>query len=226
MYNINGDNKTGDVYNNYFTGGYHRYNNTGSGSTATARMSSLNYYIDGKIQTSYEGYCNHVTIKWTNFVQGANTTLAAGGGREILQESHTIELNNGIFNERVKLTPLEDIKIRTWYGIQARFPAEAVSFIDADNRKTITESGEVTCNSKECSEMILSNYNGVSTRMFVNQSFDLGKRNFVARTPLIGAFRSSNGKYYFRIIYNNASQGDFEFKMGDNYYLDCGYEFF
>ena len=50
-------------------------------------------------------------------MQGQNTVLPDGSGREILKEIHEVTFYNGEFHEEARLIPLEPLKITFYYGI-------------------------------------------------------------------------------------------------------------
>ena len=114
--NIDGD----STNNNDFTGGNHQYNNSGSGSTATARTTDIKFQVDGKYVTSYAGYARDVKISWTNYVQANNTKKSDGTGREVLTEKYEVWFDGDKFKVRNIITALEEIKIYTYYGMQAK----------------------------------------------------------------------------------------------------------
>jgi hypothetical protein len=108
-----------------FTGGNHGYKNTGDSitvdpqNTATGRSGIFKVFTDGvELKTSAAGrYCNEIKIYWENFIQGKNTVLPDGSGREILKEIHEVSFFNGEFHEEVRLIPLEEISIEYYFGI-------------------------------------------------------------------------------------------------------------
>ena len=222
MNNVDGDNISDGVYRVYFTGGNHQYNNSGGGSTSTARLVSLAFFVDGKSVSDFKGYCTNIRIEWVNNVQGYNTTKADGTGREILQERHIMELGVGEIKERIVLTPLEDIKISLWYGVQAFAQSvNSIEFIGSDNRQT-TNSANINSISKRCRRMQL-NRDSISVGIEIDESLDLGTRDKVTANNNFGAFRSGSGdKYYCQII--NASVEE-TYAANANYYLNCKWFF-
>ena len=82
--NINGDMPNSNDY----TGGDYNYNGTqGEGYSATAICDALRYFVDGYERTSYAGYANNITIKWSNRVQATNTKKSNGTGRYVIREN-------------------------------------------------------------------------------------------------------------------------------------------
>lgn len=218
--NVDGDNISDGVYRVYFTGGNHQYNNSGGGSTSTARLVSLAFFVDGKSVSDFRGYCTNIRIEWVNNVQGYNTTKANGTGREILQERHIMELGGGEIKERIILTPLEDIKISLWYGVQAFAQnVNSIEFIGSDNRFT-TNSYNINSISKKCRRMQL-NRDSIGVGIEIDESLDLGLREKITANNNFGAFRSGD-KYYCQII--NASVAE-TYAANANYYLNCKWFF-
>jgi len=147
------NNPTGDVPagNDYFTGGNHRSNNTGSGGGVTAVEGSLSIMFGGETPLNDVVYnTNEVVVKWVNLVQGNNTSKSDGTGRAILKESWTMKISeNGIEVEN-DIEPLEDIVIKTYYGIQAYTPSANVIYVGGETRtpvaiNSVSNSGNKTC---------------------------------------------------------------------------------
>ena len=98
--NADGDNlNENGSHREYFTGGNHQYNNSGSGSTATARCESFSVTDLG----------HKVVVKWTNYIQGYNTTKVDGSGREIMREDVRLDIANGMIYADIRHTALENI---------------------------------------------------------------------------------------------------------------------
>lgn len=195
--NANGDQTDKTTY---FTGGNHQYNNTGSGSSATASQVSLEFLADGILLSSGDvGYANSVTMIWVNNVQGQNTTKANGSGREILQERHKMIFDGYEFCSHVELVPLENITCKLWYGFQIFNDAyEKVQYVDGTDRSpkdftVYSGSGDATT-----SLVRMWDSDGNCAEMQVDTTFDLGKRLFYSGTTSI--FSETYGKSYCSII--------------------------
>ena len=197
--NPDGDNtNTQGEHYKYFTGGNHQYNNTGSGSTATGRTSSIRFFMDGREKTQGVGYANRVEIKWTNLVQGYNTTKSDGSGREILQENHTMIFDGKTFHTHVELIPLEDIIMKTWYAFQGTLTAPTynnVKFIGGSNRGIYSiGNGEApTCGNGKACEMIFTGPE-YGLKMSFDITYDMGAYEDYKK-PF--AFVADYGKAYF-----------------------------
>lgn len=208
--NADGDKSENDDY----TGGNHQYNNSGSGSTATARTANLVFKVDGKPITNFSGYCDEVIIEWDNFIQGNNTKKSDGSGREILKEHHVVRFDGYRFYVENYITALEDIYIYTYYGLQMRHEYTTSSYYQFLGSKTSKSTylpqnyvEQVTQRrySGDKYSRDITNYNGESTRPFY-----LDKRMMHIDEVGLGDFEyvksndsscfASNGKMYFNLI--------------------------
>lgn len=202
--NIDGDNidaETG-LYNKYFTGGNHTYNNTGSGASATARTANLKVYADGVLlQDNNTGFASNVKVEWENYVQAYNTTKANGTGREVLKEIHTIVFNGEEFKTHVELVPLEEVLITTWYGFQysGLNSFNKTVYIGGSNRAENTAESSTAGNYNPTG--IESFGNSGKIRFVIDSSYDMGDRRMFAAASTQGAF-VSNSKAYMWIIFN------------------------
>jgi hypothetical protein len=209
--NADGD----DVENAYFTGGNHQYNNLGSGSTPTARVVSLRFFVDGQEVVSQKGYGNKIEIRWTNNVQGYNTRKADGSGREILQERHSLVFDGIRWAETIDIEPLEQVFIERWYGLQFIYSSHCPNYryIGASDRELHTNE-ESVCGSKEA-DGIVAFGDEHRVEMTIDTSVDLGKRAFSGSNGAL----CSNGKAYMFII-------DWkQMNAGEVYRLCGGYRF-
>lgn len=210
-----GDGYDSDGFKITFTGGAHRYNNTTIGSTATARLSDLNFRINGESVTEGNGYASKVEISWTNNIQAYNTKKSDGTGREVLKE-HCKLLYDGIeWKVEIVLEPLEEISIRTWYGLQMTGVSGNTSthwkYVDAVNRGAdATYSGN---NSTKAAIAYGGNYHA---EMWVDTIVDLGRRWLCYNNIINSAFHSGS-KLYFMLA-NDYSEGN-RLQYGSFYYL-------
>lgn len=101
----------------YFTGGNHQSNNKGSGGNITARCDMLSCICDGVVVNS-AAFGNDIELIWTNYLQGYNTTLENGVGREILREDVIMRFSGTSVQVRITHTALEDVIRETYYGLQ------------------------------------------------------------------------------------------------------------
>lgn len=202
----NGD---GDQPNNYyFTGGNHQYNNSGSGSTATARCGGVRFFADGREVSDTEGYANNLEIRTTNYIQASNTTKADGSGREVLQQNVRFLFDGVKWTVDIELIPLEDLSLMFWYGIQCVTQSDGVviypniKYIGATNRGVYDTSGYGDCGDLTTNEMILySDEHELSVS--IDTLVDMGKEEYASGSEKMRCFTSNNKAYF--TIYANSS---------------------
>lgn len=211
-------NADGDLPDNWyahFTGGNHQYNNSGSGSTPTARCVIDKVLFDGKTATSEDTYCSVVEMWWTNYVQGQNTKKADGTGREILKENFYLRFDGNNFAVEHSFTPLENVSIRRYYGLQANWNstlAPQYNFIGGTSRalKTLS-STEANSGDRNCYDFYI--VDNLSNRILFHLGHtDLGAMN--KNSDAYSAFQSYS-KVYFNLINGNDWQN---FSANDMYF--------
>ena len=187
--NADGDNlNENGSYREYFTGGNHQYNNSGSGSTATARCEHFSVTDLG----------HKVVVKWTNYIQGYNTTKAEGSGREIMREDVRLDIANGMIHADVRHTALEDIVRQRYYGLQQENSSfDTIEFIGGADRLVHAAGGNSNSGNKECRIVRLATSNGDVSEIMIDD-IDLG--NFAFNGMNYNAFDANYGKNYFNII--------------------------
>ena len=205
------NNADGDqVSNQYFTGGNHNYNNTGSAdAAATARNLSLKYFADGKLLADGDsGYAQHIEYQWVNRIQAYNTTKADGSGREVLEERHRMVYDGLSFETYIEIEPLEDIKIQTWYGLQTAIGWTNVQYIGGTNRAVYKLTDGKASGNKLPS--ICAVYNDTDRlEMEIDRTLDLGTGILLPDEFAQGYFSTSYGKCYSYLIKNaDLSSGD------------------
>ena len=195
--NIDGDSTSSDT----FTGGNHQYNNTGTGSTATARGTALVFKADNMAVTSGSGSCSRFEMDWTNLVQATNTKKSDGTGREVLQENHRLIFDGDRFEFFVDLIPLEDVKMMVWYGVQWTWesgqntPYPKVRYIGATDRdehecdSAASASGDTSC----CH--VVGYGSNHEIRLDIDENYDLGDHKFY-QTGTGAIFTATYGKGY------------------------------
>lgn len=211
--NIDGD----DISNQTFTGGNHQYNNTASGSTATARTTSLKFYADKIEVSNVSGGCDMFEMIWSNRVQGYNTKKSDGTGREILQENHRLIYDGNKFDVYVELIPLEDVNMVKWYGLQwkANNAYNNVRYIDGVNRAVnVVSSAASSSGNNDC--CYVSSYGDTHAMLIsIDKIYDLGSREMYTGTN--GAFTQTYGKGYFYIIDNTDLDSDNMYSLHGSY---------
>ena len=203
--NINGDRTfTG------FTGGQHKYSNNEYDGTKTAEEISLAIYVDNRNITSESNITlqgNEVKIVEVNRVQATNTCLEAGNGRNVLEEQIVFTYDGRDLDVVNTITPLEDINLMRYYGIQT------ASFSDTDYKiygdKVYNVNTQLQCPSKPD---VIYGGNIISSKLYPEV---LGKYqlNSVSRKVNI-----SSGKSYYVPVYtetqNLISQGSVQYIHG------------
>lgn len=194
----------------YFTGGNHRSDNTGTGGGVTAHNVSFNVYCDGK-SVSDSAFGNKVTVKWVNTIAGYNTSKDDGTGREILKEEVTFEIVGTRINVNITHTALESLTRKAYYGLQMMCnDMENIRYIGGSNRgsynpKTASNSGD-----KNCRTVIISNTTNKDMIEIGIDNIDLG--SFYNDSLSYSAFTTVVKKSYFGIIYDglplSMSEGD------------------
>lgn len=215
--NANGDNPS----SGYFTGGNHQYNNSESGSTATARCVNLRFFADNREVKDTSGYANTLKIEWTNYVQANNTTKEDGSGREVLQENHRLVFDGRVWESVVELIPLEDVTMKNWYGFQFSGLNESydrVFYPSGTNRGIYPTTEYSECGDDKCFQMVAIGSKHRLT-MELDPLYDLGKRQFASGITK-GAFATTYGKGYFCVV-----DGTYDFSAGGHYYLRGKYIF-
>lgn len=244
FYNINGtdyfgpyrvravNNADGDkAANDDFTGGNHQYNNSGAGSTATARTASIVFSVDGKVVTNFAGYAKTVQVDWINYVQGNNTKKADGTGREILTEHYTVYFDGDKFKVKNVIEALEEIYIYTYYGMQSKqmyagssgaYAIDPLYYLGSKaNRERQPRNTVTSAEDKYCREMLYVGRNDVLD-MFMD---DVGLGDFALATEdPVSAF-SSTGKLYFNLINATNASGGLTLNTKDVIYYTGWYQF-
>lgn len=208
--NGNGD-RTGDNLNYGFVGGNHQWNNLGSGSTATAREISHTVYCDDTVLTNgNDTTCENVKIIEVNRVQANNTCLEAGNGREVLEEKIVFNFDGKILKVNNTITPLEDIIIKTYFGIQLSDTTNANYKIYSDKLYNVNTFTNI---SKKPHQIYGLN---VSSKL---NNCGLGEYQF--NTPSGFKANIANNKAYYVPIYANR----IKFSPTDIYYINGEYIF-
>lgn len=206
--NIDGDQPTVE----YFTGGNHQYNNSGSGSTPTARCTDIRFIADGKTLSANEsGICSKMVIKWVNYVQGYNTSKADGSGREVLKEEHTLVFNGMCFESYVNIIPLENVYIKRWYGFQygrtnTIYPN--IRYIGATNRAVLYPSQ----NDTDCgdSKTLIAEAFGENHKLTItiDGEYDVGDRSMIGSQKSMFTSKSGNKGYSYMMYYKHILKDD------------------
>lgn len=209
------DNIDGDAPDSlHFTGGKHGYLNNGSSSqdnTRTARTTDVVLKVGGRILSQFEGYANYLELSWTNYIQATNTKKADGSGREVLVEHYVLTFKNGVFEVEYQSEVLEDLTIKTFYGLQLDNKAWQGSLFyngAANMKKNEFVDLATSCQSKKCDAMTLVDVTSKhQANLSIDYDFGIGDRRFL--TIEKGAFSAPYNKVYFNLI------EDSTFEKGD-----------
>jgi hypothetical protein len=210
------NNADGDEQSETFTGGNHQYNNQGSGSTPTARGVFLKFLADNREVTEGADGCTKFEMICTNLVQGYNTKKADGSGREILQENHRLIFDGEKFEAFVDLIPLEDIIMKTWYGLQWTYsPFKNTRYVGAVNRSLYdASSSDSSSGDNKCNHVVCFG-DDHQLMIDVDSDYDLGDRKYYA--DVVGIFTRTYGKGYFNIISNTRLGADNMYSLHGSY---------
>lgn len=181
-------NADGDVPegNSYFTGGNHRSNNTATGGGVTAIETAFAITADGNVPTNGGIYdVQEIDIKWTNAVQGNNTSKSDGTGRAILNETWHVRITTDGIECENDIVPLEEIKLKTYYGLQVYFPSANVIYNGGTTRTPVGINSVSNSGNKTCKSAIIytSNFNfemgiePVDLGLFENSDYSLFTTN-------------------------------------------------
>lgn len=191
--NANGD--APDAEN--FTGGNHQTNNQGSGGAVTARSEGLTVKCDN-VSVDGSAWGNVVTVNWTNYIHGYNTSKADGTGREIMKEEVILTISGTRISVDVRHYALEDIVRKTYYGLQMVLNAfNSLRYIGGSNRVANACDAASDSGNKNCRNISLETEDGDVLEIGID-NVDLG--DFAQDGAAHSAFATSYGKSYFAVI--------------------------
>lgn len=227
------NNADGDFPNDRtkLTGGWHTYGGTSDAAkSATARNVSLKVFCDGKELVNGEKARGRiVVVDIVNRLQACNTTKADGGGREALEQHFRLTFADG-FKCKVEgeITPLEDIRYATYYGVSMVCMREKPLFwvgCRANRQAQIPANAANRCGDKYCTgikqigdkDTILMGY---------NPNIDLGSlyANQWKHSCILGS-----GKAYMVLISANNSDDEskmLSLKANDRIFWEGYYDFY
>lgn len=215
------NNIDGDYSNVDFTGGNH----TNSGGAITATQQSLSILLNGltEIEQNVLYSCERLVIRWTNLIQGYNTSKADGTGRGIMTESWEAVIDSDRVKLTNKITALENIIISRYYGFQINRGGAIYYFVGGANRKVYTEasgSGAGSSGNNTCRKAVFKNTNTAGTLNIdiAVDPVDLGLFAYNNGT----SFFASNAKIYSNMIYDH----ELELSEGDSAFLEGYYRFY
>lgn len=189
------NNIDGDKESSIFTGGNHQWNNSSSGSTATARQVSLSILCDDvQLNANTTLSCNNVKIVETNRVQGWNTCKEDGTGREILEEKIIFDFDGKTLNVMNTITPLEEIVIERYYGIQTALFTNSEYKIFSDKIYNVNTQSQVTKKPD-----VIFGGSIISSRL---ENAGLGDYRYNQSNVKVNV---SSSKSYYAPVYNNTT---------------------
>lgn len=183
----------------FFTGGNHQNNNKGAGGNTTARCAD---FICTCNSLPVEDWCcgAEVVFRWRNFLQGYNTTLDLGVGREIIREDICMTVTGGKAMVEICHTALEDVIRHTYYGLQmvttcasrVFYPGEVPScFHSVCEYSLFRDAG--------CRDIWIDNEHSDRISMHINPG---GLGDFANNRADHNVFTMHYGKSYFNLIRN------------------------
>ena len=204
------NNANGDRQTDGFTGGQHRYSNNEYDGTKTAEEISLSIYVDNRDITSEASISvqgNEVKIVEVNRVQATNTCLAAGGGRNVLEERIVFTYDGRKLDVVNTITPLEDINLIRYYGIQT------ASFSDSDYKVYADKVYDVS-SQLQCPEKPKAIY---GSNLISSYLYDEGLGDYSLNSVSRKVNISSGKSYYVPVsteTANNISSGSVQYIHG------------
>ena len=208
----------------FYTGGNHGYDNTSSPETsATGKTAKLCFLVDGFPVFQGSGYCGRLEFRWTNLIQGYNTTKEDGSGRAILRENHKMTFDGKEWNSYVELIPLETVCIESWYGFGCNFVEPYYTHIRYPGGNNREELGIVSSSgNKDCYRIeIYGDHDKIILEL--DPLLDLGKRELYEGDS--GAFSMPYHKVYFHIIHSSADETLRTWQAGQMHVIRCKYIF-
>lgn len=197
--NVDGD--LPDNWYSHFTGGNHQYNNTGSGSTATARCVIDAVLFDGvSVSSGAEAHCKKVELYWTNYIQGQNTKKSDGTGREILMEKYHLSYDGDLFDVEHYFMPLEEVSMLTYYGLGIWWNVSQgngykCQYVGGETRTPITMNADSNSGVKTCREIyFIDGKNNKIDEILLDTDLGLQDHNSQAYSAF-----TSGSKVYFNL---------------------------
>lgn len=188
----------------FFTGGYHTYIEKGK-TYLTAKNIGFTVKSGGNIISNNEiTPAREVEIKVVNAIQAYNTVSAFSNGRSVLTEEVTYRITGSKIYVHNKITPLEDVEISRYYGLQTIDKPwnEEIRYFNGDETLISSGSGGSSTGWKKVTPLVnkyqIRRGNDIAV-VEMDNNFGLGKREYVEdNKPL--AFKASYGKSYFNLI--------------------------
>lgn len=221
--NVNGS--FPDFTSGKLTGGWHMYNNAVYGNySSTARNVSYKVFCDGvQLNNSDKVRGNSVVVEIINRLQGSNTELENGGGREIIEQKWILRFKNDIVDVQSEITALEDVEYSSLLGISMPCLENSPFYFVGcrEKRGAQTPSDSVNrCGDKFCHSVRME---GEYDRVDIGFDTTLDLGTLYANHGL-HSFTSSAKKVYTLLIDDNESRSNrVELTEGDVVYFSGFY---
>ena len=186
-----------------FTGGIHGYGGSTTGATPTAKTINLKVKVNGRYVTgNFKTYARFVEIEWDNYIQGANTQLNVGGGREIIKEHIHLTFNGIRWEVENEITALEDVAFSRFYGLQSYnftgYSGQTQYLGSSVNKGKYLTTTSNDCGDKKCRTIKIIGNEHICEYGIYNE----GLGDFELNTLNYSAFNTTSKKSYFNLIYN------------------------
>lgn len=208
-------------YNQIWTGGWHGAAGDNFELPSSAKNIKFELYVDGKrIEENSNGVINgnEAIIVIENLIDAYNTVDLINGyngnSRAVLKETQTLTLTDGKISVNTEVEALEDITIKTMYGIAMNVNVVGentfVKYIGTVNEseRLLVVGGEevylhnsgVKSENNKCSKVSVTNkYTGDVLEMFLDTSVGLGNFEYISDTTPM-AFATNYKKIYYNLV--------------------------
>lgn len=183
-----------------FTGGNHGY--TGAGGAATAQQVYRRVFAQGApLIDGDTGSADVITFQWENLVQGSNTRDVP---RNILREQHSFKVRPGSIETSARVTALEALVVKRYYGLQAYLTGynESVHFLNGQQSARVAWADGLSSGaSGDFPNVWAANVRGASgfnLLMWVDRNYGIGKLTNLASAS--DMFFTASNKMYNRFI--------------------------
>ena len=165
----------------------------------TARTKSISVSVDGvSVREGFGAYGEKVSVEWVNTVQASNTQKSDGTGREVLEEHIAAQFEGKSVLVSNRITALEDVQIKTYYGMQSCFSGDTVlEYVGCKSNPGLHPCDQ-NLNTDEytngCKAFIGSSY------LFEVKINDEGLGNFEYNSSKAGNFINRGSKVYPQLV--------------------------
>lgn len=183
-----------------FTGGNHGY--TSAEGAATAEQVYRRVFAHGlPLNDGDSGSADVITFQWENLVQGSNTRDVP---RYILREQHSFKVRPGSIETTARVTALEPLVVKRYYGLQAYLRGfnSSIHFLNGQQSARIDWADGLS--SGPCSEYPNAwaanarGPSGFNLLMWLDRSYGVAKLSNLAQDSDL--FFTASSKMYARLI--------------------------